>query len=298
LDINFCLDRRGKHPLLFVHYILTMFNYLEQNMSEKLAAPATSLVKALDVLLALEQSPEGRGVTDIARALGLPKSAVHRLLVTFQACGFVQQQAQTSRYTLGPVLARLGLRAADLFTPRRVARPYMEALAHEVGETIFLGVLCEESVLIVEKVEHNQMLRISPELGTTLPLRQTALGQVWLAFCPAAQREARLATLLAPESVVPTERVLAGLRQELSAIAQQGFAASLETWMPDICCLAVPVWNRGHELVAALAVAAPRSRMPQPQRHDPFAHGAPALQYPTLLPALMRTAERISATIP
>jgi DNA-binding IclR family transcriptional regulator len=72
-------------------------------MSEKLAAPASSLVKALDVLLALEQSPEGRGVTDIARALGLPKSAVHRLLVKFQACGFVQQRAETSRYTLGPV---------------------------------------------------------------------------------------------------------------------------------------------------------------------------------------------------
>ena len=72
-------------------------------MSEKLAAPATSLVKALDVLLALEQSPEGRGVTDIARALGLPKSAVHRLLVTFQACGFVLQQTETRRYTRGAV---------------------------------------------------------------------------------------------------------------------------------------------------------------------------------------------------
>ena len=142
------------------------------------------------------------------------------------------------------------------------------------------------------------MLRISPELGMTLPLRQTALGQVWLAFCPAAQREALLATVLDPESVIPTERVLAGLRQELSAITQQGFAASLETWMPDICCLAVPVWNRRHELVAALAVAVPRSRMPQPQRHDPFTYGAAALQYPTLLPALLRTAEHISATIP
>src|SRR5215471_6007926 len=170
-------------------------------MSEKLPAPATSLVKALHVLLALEQSPAGRGVTDIARALGLPKSAVHRLLVTFQACGFVQQQPGSSRYTLGPVLARLGLRAADLFTPRRVARPHMEALAHEVGETIFLGILCEDSMLVVEKVEQNQILRISPELGTTLPLQQTALGQVWLAFCPAAQREALLATLPLPESV-------------------------------------------------------------------------------------------------
>jgi hypothetical protein len=44
-------------------------------------------------------------------------------------------------------------------------------------------------------------------------------------------------------------------------------------------------------------VAVPRSRMPQPQRHDPFAHGAPTLQYPTLLPALMRTAERIAVAL-
>src|SRR5919202_638463 len=164
-------------------------------MADKLATPATSLVKALDVLLTLEDSPAGRGVTDIARALGLPKSAVHRLLVTFQACGFVQQQPETSRYTLGPVLARLGLHAADLFTPRRVARPYMEALAQEIGETIFLGVLCEASVLVVEKVEHQQVLRVSSELGTALPLRQTALGRVWLAFCPAAQRDMLLTTL-------------------------------------------------------------------------------------------------------
>jgi DNA-binding IclR family transcriptional regulator len=222
---------------------------------------------------------------------------VHRLLVTFQACGFVLQQSETSRYTLGPVLARLGLRAADLFTPRRVARPCMEALAHEVGETIFLGMLCETSMLVVEKVEHNQVLRISPEPGTTLPLRQTALGQVWLAFCPVVRREALLPTLLAPDSVVPAERALASLRQELTVVAQQGFAVSLETWMPDICCLAVPVWNRRRELIATLAVAVPRSRMPQPQRHDPFAQGAPALQYPTLLPALLRTAEQISKAV-
>src|SRR5215471_21150223 len=267
-------------------------------MSDKLAAPATSLVKALDVLLALEDCPEGRGVTDIARALGLPKSAVHRLLVTFQACGFVQQQPETSRYTLGPVLARLGLRAADLFTPRRVARPYLEALAHEVGATVFLGILCEDRMLVVEKVEPNQVQRLAPELGTTVPLRQTALGQVWLAFCPAAQRDTLLATLLPPDRSIPADRALTSLRQELATIAQQGFAVSLELWLPDLCGLAVPVWNRRRELIAALAVAMPRSRMPQPQRHDPFAPGTPALQYPTLLPALWRTAERITAAVP
>ncbi|MBM3223739.1 MAG: IclR family transcriptional regulator [Candidatus Tectomicrobia bacterium] len=267
-------------------------------MKDTSAAPATSLVKALHVLLALEQSPAGRGVTEIARELGLPKSAVHRLLVTFQACGFVQQQPTSSRYVLGPVLARLGLRAADLFTPRRVARPLMETLAREVGETVFLGVLCAEHIFIAEKVEHGQVLRIAPELGTRLPLRQTALGQIWLACCPAAQREALLAALPMPPSVVPAERVQAQYRHELSTIAQQGFAVSLETWLPELCCLAVPVWNRRHELIAALAVAVPRSRMPAPQRHDPFAHGSAAAQYPTLLTPLLRTAEQITATVP
>lgn len=259
---------------------------------------ATSLVKAIRVLLALEHSPEGRGVTDIARELGLPKSAVHRLLATFQAYGFVQQLPQGRRYRLGATVARLGLRGAEMFAPRRIARPYLEALAQEVGETVFLGVLAQARVLVVDKVEHGQVLRISPDLGTVLPLRQTALGKLLLAFSPEVRREALLDTLPGPENRLLRERWLRGLRQDLDVVRQQGFAVSLEEWTPDICCLAAPITNGREELVAALALALPRSRMPQPQRHDPFTGQTPALQYPTLLPALLATAERLSAVLP
>lgn len=267
-------------------------------MSENSTARATSLVKAMRVLLALEDSPHGRGVTEIARALGLPKSAVHRLLVTFQEHGFVQQQPHGSRYSLGPTLARLGLRAAERFTPRQVARPYLEALAHEVGETVFLGMLVQDSVLVVDKVEHGQVLRISPALGTVLPLPQTALGKLLLAYCPTAQRDALLRALPQPDDTLPHDIRLRGLRQELDAIAQQGFAVSLEAWTADVCCLAAPIRQNQGEVVAALALALPRSRMPQPQRHDPFARHTPAAQYPTLLPALLSAAARISAALP
>jgi IclR family KDG regulon transcriptional repressor len=266
-------------------------------MSETAVAQATSLVKALRVLLALEERPEGGGVTEIARALGLSKSAVHRLLVTFQEHGFVQQQ-QSRRYTLGPTLVRLGLRAADMFTPRQVARPYLEALVHEVGETVFLGVLSQAGVLVVDKVEHVQVLRISPPLGAVLPLHQTALGKLLLACIPRAQRQPLLDTFQDPEDSMPGERALGRLGQELAAIEQQGFAISLEEWAPDICCLAAPIHNRRGDVVAAVALALPRSRMPQPQRHDPFASGPLTSQYPTLLPALLTTAERISAALP
>jgi DNA-binding IclR family transcriptional regulator len=282
---------------IFVQKYLTMFKIMERSMSKTSTPLATSLVKALRVLYALEHSPEGRGVTDLARTLALPKSAVHRLLATFQELGFVQQQ-HDSRYILGPGLARLGLRAADMFTPRRVARPYLETLAQEIGETVFLGLLVHNQVLVVDKVEHGQVLRVSPALGTVLPLHRTALGKVLLAFRPIPERQQYLQTLESENSVKSPEWGGHALQQELAAIVHQGFAVSLEEWTPGICCLAAPIRPHQGAVSAALALALPRSRMPQPQRHDPFAGGEAATQYPTLLPALLTAAERIAAALP
>jgi IclR family KDG regulon transcriptional repressor len=266
-------------------------------MEDHTRPTATSLVKALQVLLALEDHPEGRGVTDIARALGLPKSAVHRLLVTFQAHGFVQKLPQT-HYALGPTLIRLGLRAADMFTPQRVARPYLEALAHEVGETVFLGLLAQEQVLIVDKVEAEQGLRVSPPLGTLLPLRQSALGKVLLAGCAAPQQAVLLEASLTAEPEFVRARQRATLQQELTMIGQQGFAIGMEAWEAEVCCMAVPLRNRRGTVVAGLALALPRQRLPAPPRHDPFTMGDASPPYPTLLPPLLAAATQIAALLP
>lgn len=262
-------------------------------MAKATSAQSTSLIKALRVLLALEHetASEGKGVSEIARELGLPKSAVHRLLVTFQAHGFVQQDARSRHYRLGPALARLGLRAAEQYVPREVARPYLEALAREMGETVFLGGLAQHGVLIVDKVEHGNVLRVAPDLGTLLPLHQTALGKVLLAFCAPAEQKALL------ESCSPGPHS-PGLPARLRAIAQQGYAVAVGEWMPDLGCVAAPIRNGQGQVIAALAVSVPQSRMPPPQRHDPFAGGGTVLPYPTLIPPVMAAAERISAALP
>ncbi|WP_089938822.1 IclR family transcriptional regulator [Candidatus Entotheonella palauensis] len=260
-------------------------------MAESTSAQSTSLIKALRVLAALEDASDGKGVSEIARELDLPKSAVHRLLVTFQAYGFVQQESRSRNYRLGPTLARLGLRAAEQYVPREVARPYLEALAREMGETVFLGVLAQHGVLIVDKVEHGHVLRVAPDLGTLLPLCQTALGKLLLAFCSPAEQEALL-------EACPTGPHSPGLPARLRAIARQGYAVAVGEWMPDLGCVAAPIRNGQQHVIAALAVSVPQSRMPPPQRHDPFAGGGAALPYPTLIPPVMSAAERISAALP
>ncbi len=257
-------------------------------MAESTSAQSTSLIKALRVLLALETAAEGKGVSDIARELDLPKSAVHRLLVTFQAHGFVQQEFRRGHYRLGPTLARLGLRAAEQYVPREVARPYLEALAKEMGETVFLGVLAQHGVLIVDKVEHGHVLRVAPDLGTLLPLGETALGKLLLAFCSPEEQAAWLAS----------SEHHPGLPARLRVIAQQGYAVAVGEWMSDLSCVAAPIRNGQGQVIAALAVSVPQSRMPPPQRHDPFAGGGAVLPYPTLIPPVMTAAERISAALP
>lgn len=259
---------------------------------------STSLTKALRVLLALEAAPEGRGVTEIARALDLPKSAVHRLLTTFQEFGFVEQLPQGRRYGLGSTLARLGLRAAEQFTPRVVARPHLEALAQLMGETVFLGMLDQAAVLIVDKVEQGQVLRVTPALGAVLPLTQTALGKLLLALSDTATQTHLLETSLALTAGSGESSPPLGLRAEFAAIERQGYAVSVEEWMPDICCVAAPIRNSQATVVAALAVALPRSRMPRPQRHDPFSGSGPPLGDPALISPVVETAERISAALP
>jgi DNA-binding IclR family transcriptional regulator len=265
-------------------------------MAKATGTQATSLLKAIQVLQALEESQAGRGVTEIARQLGLPKSAVHRLLATFQAQGFVRQLSNR-RYILGPTLVRLGLRAAERLTPRRLARPYLEALAQETGETVFLGILAQAEVLIVDKVESTEVLRISPPLGAVVPLWPTALGKLLLAYSPDGRREQLLESLQLPATTLPRERVLRGVRQELVRINRRGFAVSVEEWTPDICCLAVPIRQGQGTVTAALALAMPRSRMPQAPRHDPFGSGVSEAPYP-VLPALRTAAERISTVLP
>jgi DNA-binding IclR family transcriptional regulator len=260
-------------------------------MGESASALSTSLLKALRVLSVLENAPEGKGVSEIARELDLPKSAVHRLLVTFQAHGFVRQDVRSRHYRLGPTLARLGLCAAEQYVPREVARPYLEALAQDMGETVFMGVLAQHGVLIVDKVEHGHVLRVAPDLGTVLPLGQTALGKLLLAFCPPAEQEALLVSCV-------TAPHRPSLPARLRAIAQQGYAVAIGEWMPDLSCVAAPIRNGQGRVIAALAVSVPQSRMPPPQRHDPFAGGGTALPYPSLIPPVMTAAERISAALP
>ena len=258
---------------------------------------STSLVKALRILLALADSPDGRGVTNIAQALDLPKSAVHRLLVTFQELGFVQKQPK-SLYTLGPAVVRLGLQAADMFAPRLVARPYLMELARVIEETVVLGVLHQGNVLLADKVDYDHILRVSPVLGSLLPLNQTAMGKLLVSYCDSYERKSLIDIMLESKETISKEQQLSKIHKDIEKIIQQDFFYDMETWINDIYCFAAPIRNSLDGVVAVVAVMLPTSRLQHLKSCPTSTDESPAFQYPTIVNALVNTAKRISTSLP
>jgi DNA-binding IclR family transcriptional regulator len=238
--------------------------------------------RALDVLFHLHALGEPSGVSDIGRAVALPKSTVHRLLSALWARGVVERDAR-GRYHTGMALVALGVGVLQREPVVHAARPALEEQARASGETFFLVAARAGHPSVLDKVEGTGFLRASPRVGDTVPVHATAVGKVFLAFQPSAVEPVAV-TGAALEAFTPatlTDR--ASLAGELARVRAQGYAESRDEWIDGLSAIAAPVRLRG-QVVGVIAVAAPTPRVVQ------LSHGALAER---ALAAAARTEARL-----
>jgi DNA-binding IclR family transcriptional regulator len=160
------------------------------------------LDKALLVLRAVAAEP--RGLQDLQRATGLPRATAHRLAVALEAHGMLRRDA-TGRFDLGPEAAALGRIAEQRFPLVAIARPVLERLRDDTGESVQLFVREGGSRRCIVSVASPHALRwIVPE-GAVFPLDVGSAGHVlsgetgpsgWVAS--AEEREPGVASVSAP----------------------------------------------------------------------------------------------------
>ncbi len=144
------------------------------------AYPIASVNNALLLLLLFREQPRVR-LTDACKYLGVAHSTAHRLLAMLAHHGFVQQEPVTRAYIAGPALVEVGLAVVGSLNVREQARPMMEELAAETGETVHLGVLEGDQVRYADAVESERALRVVARTGTLVPAHCTSLGKALLA---------------------------------------------------------------------------------------------------------------------
>lgn len=224
---------------------------------------AATVEKAIDVLFHLHERAEPWGVSELSRALKLPKSSVHRLLVALRRRGLVEHD-ERGRYRPGIVLVALGLGVLEREPLVVAARPVLEAAAAELNETFF-AVAARAGVLrVLDKAEGRGLLRAAPHVGQTIPVARTAVGLLYLALSPGsldttelvpAPRNARTRAA-GPEPI--DER-------ELALVRRRGHAESVSGWIEGLAVYAGPVYVRTR-MVGAIAAALPTPRLTQIDR--------------------------------
>ena len=193
--------------------------------------------------------------------MGIHKSTVHRLLATLESRRFVNRNEGTGLYHLGLrfiEMASLVLKDVDL---QRWARPYLQRLADECGETVDLAVLDGTHVVYLEVVESPQRVKIAAAVGQRLPAPCTASGKAFMAFLP----DDHVAAIIDAGLTRHTEQTLVSpqdLYEDLRRTRERGFAISEQEYEKDINAVAAPILDASGYPVAAIAVVGPSYRLP------------------------------------
>jgi DNA-binding IclR family transcriptional regulator len=244
------------------------FRYTEQAPQASRAEPAreaadatsldatSSIEKALDVLFQVSAAGSA-GVSEIARALALPKSTAHRLLAALCRRALVERDAG-GRYRPGVRLLALGLAVLDREPVVAAARSVLEAEADAIGETLFLAAARAGRIVVLDKAEGSGLLRAAPRVGSEVPVHATAVGKLYLAYAP---DDVALPAGALPRFTARTPTSRRALEREVARARRRGFAENREEWMEGLAVVAAPVLAGGR-MHATVALAAPSARLP------------------------------------
>jgi DNA-binding IclR family transcriptional regulator len=223
--------------------------------------------RVLNLFWFLSGREEGATLAEIAAELGAPKSTLRDSLPALLAEGYLV--APEGRFRLGPTAFRLGARLISRWSLPMNARPFLRELAQKTGESVALAQIDREArrFIFIDGVESAHGVRFVMQPGRGDALYVGASGRVLLAFQDEAYRETYLGAApfraVTPRTVTSAE----GLRRVLEAVRAEGVAVSLGESMKDGAALAAPIFGPHGNIVAALTVAGPLSRL-EPRQHQ------------------------------
>ena len=215
--------------------------------------------KALGLLGFFSEGRPAIGLSEIARLSGFNKATTRRFLLALEKHGFVEQDAKTRAYRLGPGLLRLA-RVREAVSPvQTVVQPILEDLVSRIGETAHFSLYAGGSLATIGLVESTKSNRVMLERGETIPLHATASGMAFMAFAQPKIVDAALGKTLTGHTAQTTTDA-AELRKQLQSVRKAGVAVANGSYEDGVCGIAAPVLGQDGFARGAVAVAAPASR--------------------------------------
>ena len=212
------------------------------------------------LLEVLAQSNTPLGLRDVSSRTGFNKSTAYRILTTLAKTGYLERNADTGKYAIGPSILRLSegyFRQVDLFTK---ARPVLQELVNRFNETAGLSVRSNLHRILVLQIESSQDLRRVVTIGVPIPLHVGSASKVLLAFLHEEERDEIISRLTFGRLTAKTPPDREALLEHLEEVCQNGCAISQEERIEGGAGVSAPVFDHNKRPVAALTVTVPSIR--------------------------------------
>ena len=222
------------------------------------------LERALTILDTL--AGEGRlASSEIGQRAGLHKSTAHRLLAVLARHQYVERDPVSGRYSLGLKLIELGTVASTGVDLCEAARPILDRLMQQTGETAHVGILSHGTVISIADSETYKTLRTPSTVGRRTPAHCSSQGKALLAEFPSAQLRAFVRKHPLKRFTRHSICRIGELERELDKVRRNGYATDDQEFEDGLKCIGAAVRDRRGAPVAALSIAGPAIRL-SPER--------------------------------
>jgi DNA-binding IclR family transcriptional regulator len=209
-----------------------------------------ALDRGLGILNCFRDGQRVLSATDLARLTGIPRPTVVRLAATLIAHRWLQPEPGGERYMLGAGVVSLAQNFLAGMDVRAASRGPMQALAEMCGGAVYLAVRDGLEMVLIEACRaRSTMLAARLDVGSRVPLPNSALGRAYLGAVDTQIREQLMESLrLARGSDWPALET--GLKRALEEHARSGLCISAGEFHREINSVSVALTGPAGDVMA------------------------------------------------
>jgi len=214
-----------------------------------------SLERGLVILEILGKTKKPLLLNEITEHFSIDRSSVFRLISTLVQNGFVTQNPDTKKYTLGYRILELSGAFSDHSYIEKLIRPIMERVVAETRQNTHLAILDNHEVVFLAVEQPNDPITLNISIGTREPSTATALGKSLLAFHAPEKLDDILSGVTLKKYTPKSITSIPGLKKELGKVRKIRLAVDDEEYRSGIVCFAAPVFNHLGEVQYSIGIS-------------------------------------------
>lgn len=214
----------------------------------------------MDFILDAQTAPT---LKDISEHVAMTKSTVLKILKTLEYCDFVRRNDKTKQYYLGTVFLGYAQKVDATFDIRQVALPLLRELRDQTRETINLGIIEDDTITLLEKMESPQSVYLVSRIGGGMNMYSSAMGKAILSLYEPTKLQQYFAEVKMTKLTQNTITKEKKLRDNLNGIRKRGYSIDDEENQPDVYCLGFSIVKE-ERIYGAFSISIPKYRV----KHD------------------------------